>query len=56
MGGFDESDQKAQSWVRAFQEEQQNAPVLGDSKTKQSRTGRRSADPHRPERATVHNV
>jgi hypothetical protein len=43
MGGFDESDQKAQSWVGAFQEEQQNAPVLGDPRTNQRR-GKRVLD------------
>jgi lipopolysaccharide/colanic/teichoic acid biosynthesis glycosyltransferase len=43
MGGFDESDQKAQSWVGAFREEQQNAPVLGDPRTNQRR-GKRVLD------------
>ena len=43
MGGFDESDQKAKSRVRAFREEQQNAPVLGDPRIDQRR-GKRILD------------
>jgi lipopolysaccharide/colanic/teichoic acid biosynthesis glycosyltransferase len=43
MGGFDEGDQKAQSWGGAFREEQQNAPVLGDPRTNRRR-GKRVLD------------
>ena len=43
MGGFDESDQKAQSQVGAYREEQQSAPVLGDPRTNQRR-GKRVLD------------
>ncbi|MGY4626431.1 sugar transferase [Bradyrhizobium sp. USDA 4486] len=43
MGGFDESDQEAQSRVGAIREEQQNAPAPADPKPNQGR-GKRVLD------------